>query len=85
VVIVSLNFNVSPYGESACNSETNFVVRVQWPGNANQYLREIRKDPPIMRLVRVGQRRTRHLAAEFQMVRLAFDRMQTRLDVAKTR
>jgi len=64
--------------------DTNFVVRVQWPGNANQYLREIRKDPPIMRLVRVGQRRTRHLAAESQMVQLAFDRMQTRLDVAQT-
>jgi hypothetical protein len=29
--------------------DTNFIVRVQWPGNANQYLREIRKDPPIMR------------------------------------
>jgi len=27
--------------------DTNFVVRVQWPGNANQYLYEIRKDPPI--------------------------------------
>src|SRR3984885_1125397 len=64
--------------------DTNFVVRVQWPGNANQYLRKIRKDPPIMRLIRVGQRRTRHLAAESQMVQLAFDRMQTRLDVAKT-
>jgi hypothetical protein len=63
-------------GESACNSETNFVVRVQWPGNANQYLREIRKGPTIMRLVRVGQRRTSHLTAESRMVQLAFDRMQ---------
>jgi len=37
-----------------------------------------------MRLVRIGQRRTRHLAAESQMVQLASDRMQTRLDVAQT-
>jgi hypothetical protein len=34
--------------------------------------------------VRVSQRRTRHLASESQMVQLAFDRMQARLDVAQT-
>jgi hypothetical protein len=63
--------------------DTNLVVRVQRPSDANQYLREIREDPPIMRLVRVGQR-TRHLASESQMVQLALHRMQARLDVAQT-
>ena len=50
----------------------------------DQDLREIGEDPPIMRFVRIGQRRARHLAAESQVVQLALHRTQTGLDVAQT-
>jgi hypothetical protein len=54
------------------------------PGDANQYLREIGEDPPIMGFVRVGQCRACHLAAESQVVQFALHRTQTGLDVAPT-
>ena len=60
------------------------IVGIQRPGDADQYLREVGEDPPVMRFVRVGQRRARHLAAESHVVQLALYRTQTGLDVAQT-
>jgi hypothetical protein len=61
-----------------------WIAGVQRPGDANQYLREIGEDPPIMGFVRVGQCRACHLAAESQVVQFALYRTQTGLDVAQT-
>ena len=43
---------------------------MEWPGRADQHLREI-EDAPVVVLVGVGQCRARYLAAEPQMVVLA--------------
>ncbi len=64
--------------------DANRIASMQRPGDGDQSLREIGEDPPIMRFVRVGQRRARHLAAESQVVQLALHRTQTGLDVAQT-
>src|SRR6266852_5685604 len=64
--------------------DANRIAGMQRPGDGDQSLREIGEDPPIMRFVRVGQRRARHLAAESQVVQLALHRTQTGLDVAQT-
>src|SRR5438132_1218756 len=51
--------------------DANRVERMQRPGNADQYLSELRKDSPIMRFVSIGQRRARHFAAEPHVIQLA--------------
>jgi len=52
-------------------------------GDADQYLGELRKDPPIMRLVCIGQRRARPFAAEPHVIQLALESAQARLDIAQ--
>jgi hypothetical protein len=64
--------------------DANRIAGIQRPGDGDQNLCEIGEDPPITRFVRVGQRRTRHLAAESQVVQLALHRTQAGLDVAQT-
>ena len=49
----------------------------------DQHLREVGVDAPVARLVGVGQRRARHLAAETHVVELAAHRTQARFDVAQ--
>ena len=44
---------------------------VERPGNADQDLRKIGKDAPVARLVSVGQRGPRHLAAYSEMIEFA--------------
>ena len=46
-------------------------------------LGELRKDPPIMRLVCIGQRRARHFAAEPHVIQLALQRAQAGLDITQ--
>ncbi len=50
--------------------DTQRIAGMEWPGRADQHLREI-EDAPVVVLVGVGQCRARYLAAEPQMVLLA--------------
>jgi hypothetical protein len=47
-------------------------------------LREVGKDTPVPRFVRIRQRRASHLATESQVIQLALQRTQTSFDVAQT-
>jgi len=58
-------------------------MHMQRPGDADQYLGELRKDPPIMRLVRIGQRRARHFAAKPHVIQLALESAQATLYIAQ--
>ena len=59
------------------------IAGVQGPRDANQDLGEIGIDPPVARLVGVGQCRTRHLGAESHVVEFGAERTQARFDVAQ--
>ena len=59
------------------------VAGVQPARSCNQRLREIGIDAPVARLVGIGQRRTRHTAANTHVVQLAAHRAQAGLDVAQ--
>ena len=59
------------------------IAGVQRPRDANQDLGEIGIDPPVARLVGVGQCGARHLGAESQVVELGAERTQARFDVAQ--
>src|ERR1035437_1171832 len=52
--------------------------------DGNQPLREVGKDTPVPRFVRIRQRRASHLATESQVIQLALQRTQTSFDVAQT-
>jgi hypothetical protein len=57
---------------------------MKWSGDADQMLRKIGEDAPVVSLIGVGQRGARDLAAEAHVVELAAHRPQTRLDIAQT-
>ena len=59
------------------------IAGVQRPRDANQDLGEIGIDPPVARLVGVGQCGARHLGAESHVVELGAERTQARFDVAQ--
>ena len=63
--------------------DANRIVGIQRSGDADQHLREIGEDAPVVRFVGIGQRRARHLAAESHVIQLALHRTQTGLDVAQ--
>jgi hypothetical protein len=60
------------------------IVRVQRPGDGNQYPGEVREDAPVAGFVGVGQRGAGNLAAQPQVVELRVTRAQARFDVAQT-
>ena len=59
------------------------VFGVEWPGNADQDLCEIRIDPPIAKLIGIGQSRLRDLAPDTHVVELATDRTKARFNVTQ--
>jgi len=59
------------------------VVSIKRPRNADQLLREVGEDAPVVRLVGVGQRGTRHAPTKAHVVQFAPDRSQARFDVAQ--
>jgi len=60
--------------ESAIQFDTNRVFGVKRSGDADQILREVGEDAPVVRFVGIGQRGPRHLAAKAQMIQLALHR-----------
>ena len=60
------------------------IVGMKGSGDADQMLRKISEDAPVVSLVGIGQRGARHLAAEAHVVELAAQRTQARLDIAQT-
>ena len=60
------------------------LVGVQPPRPMDQDLREVAVDPPVARLVRIGEGTPRHAASQARVVELRLQRPQARLDVAET-
>ena len=60
------------------------VVRMQRSRNADQHLRKVGEDTPVVSFVGVGQRGARYAATKAKMVELAAQRTQTRFDIAQT-
>jgi hypothetical protein len=54
---------------------------VQLAGSANQHLREIGIDPPIVNAVGIGQRAPRNLASKASMMQFRSQGAETRFDV----
>jgi len=59
------------------------IARIKWPGDADQDLREVGIDPPVMALIGIGQRGARHPAAKAHVVEFATHRPQASLYVAQ--
>ena len=59
-------------------------LRIERSRDADQDLRKVGKDPPVMRFVGVGQSRARHFAAKPHVVELAPIELQAGLDIAQT-
>ena len=59
------------------------LVSVHRAGDANEYLRQVFPNAPVMSLVGVGQRRTRDASPESQMVKPVCHRTQAGFDVTK--
>jgi hypothetical protein len=59
------------------------VGRIQRPGDADQYLREVSVDAPVVTFIGVGQRRPRHAAVKAHVIELAAQGVQARFYVAK--
>ena len=59
------------------------IAGIQGPRDANQDLGEIGIDPPVARLVGVGQGGARDVAAESHVVELSAKRTQARFDIAQ--
>src|ERR1019366_8606543 len=57
---------------------------MKWSGNADQVLREIGEDAPVVRFIGVRLGRASNPTTESHVVELAAHRSQTRLDVAET-
>ena len=63
---------------------TDGIGRMQRPRDADQHLRKIRKDSPVVHLISIRQRGARHTAAKAHVVELAAKGSQTGLNVAET-
>jgi hypothetical protein len=63
---------------------TQRIARVQRTRCHNQHASEIGEDAPVARLVGIGQRAARDVAANAQVIQLPTEGPQTRLDVAQT-
>ena len=61
-----------------------WIVDIQLASAANQHLREVGEDSPIVNLIGVGQSAARNLAANARVIQLRTHRSQTGFDVAKT-
>ena len=64
--------------------QSEVVVRVQGPGDADEFLGEFRVHPPVPPRVGVGQGVARNTAADAHVVELRGMRAQSDLDVAQT-
>ena len=62
---------------------TDRIRRIQRPRDADQHLREVGVDAPVMRVVGIGQRGARHAAVKPHVVELAAQRAQTSFYVPK--
>ena len=69
--------------ETLIETHADRIAGVQGPRDANQDLGEIGIDPPVARLVGVGQCGARHRGAESHVVELGAERTQARFDVAQ--
>src|ERR1035437_10115296 len=69
---------------SAVQIESERLVGVHRARDVDQHLSEIGVDAPVVRLVGVGQRRSRHLAAKTHVIELALHGAQAGFDVAET-
>ena len=70
-------------GSAGANLVVKDLAGIELPRLGDQPLREIRIDPPVARLVGVGQRRAADRLAKAHVVELAGLRRQTDLDVAQ--
>ncbi len=70
--------------EAVVQFHTHCILAVKRPGNADQMLREIGEDAPVVSLVGICQGRARNPAAKAHVVQLAAHRAQTGFYVAKT-
>ena len=69
--------------ESVVQIHADRISDMKRSGDADQVLREIGEDAPVVGFVGVSQSGSRDPAAESHVVQLVADRSQTRLDVAK--
>ena len=69
--------------EGLIEIQADRIAGVQGPRDANQDLGEISIDPPVARLVGVGQCRACDLAAESHVVELGAERTQAGFDIAE--
>jgi len=60
------------------------LVAVQYARPLDQELRKVAVDPPVARLVRIGEGTPRHAAPQARVVKLRLKRPQARLDAAQT-
>src|ERR1019366_4297989 len=72
-----MSFGRSNFGEPRLSD-------IQSACGGNQPVREVGKDAPVSRFIRLRQRGARHLATESQVIQLALQRTQTGFDVAQT-
>jgi hypothetical protein len=66
-----------------CQVHADGIVGVERPCDADQHLREVGVDAPVVALVGVGQCGTRYPAAKSHVIQLAAHRAKARLDVAQ--
>ena len=64
--------------------EAERLVGVHGAGQADEHLSEVGVDAPVVRLVGVGQRRSRNLAAKAHVIEFVLHRTQAGFDVAET-
>ena len=57
--------------EAGIQIDSNRIVGVHRPGDSDKDLREIREDPPVARLIGIGNSRARHLAPKSHVIKLA--------------
>ncbi len=69
--------------EAVVEIHTDGIGGIEGPRDADQHVREVGEDAPVMRLVGVGQRRTRHLSTEAQVIQLGTQSTKACLDIAQ--
>jgi hypothetical protein len=70
--------------ETLIQIDADRIERIERASDCDQNLRKVGIDSPVASFVRIGQRRTRYLAAESHVVELAADRTEAGFNVAKT-
>ena len=60
------------------------ILGMKWSGDADQMLRKIGEDTPVVSFIGIGQSGARNLAAEAHVIEFAAHRSETRLNITQT-